>query len=90
MQIHNYQLMLMPSYLLQRLPGVSVCFFMHQPWPSSELFRTLSVREEIVRGLLNSSIIGFHSFDYARHFLTTCTRSVAYRNAHRGITVEMC
>lgn len=66
--------MLTPSFLLHDLPGVCVCFFMHQPWPSSELFRTLSVREEIVRGLLNSSIIGFHSFDYARHFLTTCTR----------------
>ena len=41
----------------------------HQPWPSSELFRTLTRREEILRGMLNSDIIGFHSFDFARNFL---------------------
>ena len=72
--VHNYQLMLMPSYLLQKIPDATICFCMHQPWPSSELFRTLSVREEILLGMLNSDIIGFHSFDFARNFLTACSR----------------
>ena len=72
--VHNYQLMLTPSYLLREIPGVTICFYMHQPWPSSELFRTLTRREEILRGMLNSDIIGFHSFDFARNFLTACSR----------------
>lgn len=45
--VHNYQLILMPSYLIKKLPGACICFFMHQPWPSSELYRTLSKREEV-------------------------------------------
>jgi trehalose 6-phosphate synthase/phosphatase len=72
--VHNYQLMLMPSYLLQKIPDATICYYMHQPWPSSELFRTLSVREEILLGMLNSDIIGFQSFDFARNFLTACSR----------------
>eukprot|EP01048_Picozoa_sp_COSAG05_P024487 COSAG05_NODE_5783_length_1089_cov_19.384680_1_plen_357_part_10 len=51
-----------------------MCFFMHQPWPSSELYRTLSKREEMLRGLLNADIIGFHCFDHARNFLTSAMR----------------
>lgn len=47
----------MPSFLLQKIPDATICFYMHQPWPSSELFRTLSVREEILLGMLNSDII---------------------------------
>ena len=72
--VHNYQLMLVPSYLLQKMPQATICFYMHQPWPSSELFRTLSVREEILLGMLNSDMIGFQSFDFARNFLTACSR----------------
>ncbi|CAK7350375.1 unnamed protein product [Dovyalis caffra] len=44
------------------------------PFPSSEIYRTLPVREEILRALLNSDLIGFHTFDYARHFLSCCSR----------------
>lgn len=44
------------------------------PFPSSEIYRTLPVREEILRALLNADLIGFHTFDYARHFLSCCSR----------------
>ncbi|KAF3573219.1 hypothetical protein F2Q69_00058279 [Brassica cretica] len=49
-------------------------FFLHSPFPSSEIYRSLPVREEILKALLNSDLIGFHTFDYARHFLTCCSR----------------
>ncbi|KAJ1441867.1 Trehalose-phosphatase [Sesbania bispinosa] len=53
---------------------VKMGFFLHSPFPSSEIYRTLPVREEILKALLNSDIIGFHTFDYARHFLSCCSR----------------
>jgi trehalose 6-phosphate synthase/phosphatase len=49
-------------------------FFLHSPFPSSEIYRTLPVRDEILRAFLNADLIGFHTFDYARHFLSCCTR----------------
>ena len=48
--------------------------FLHTPFPSSEIFKTLPNRELILRGLLNADVVGFHTFDYARHFLSCCTR----------------
>ena len=34
--------------------------FMHAPFPSSDLFRTVTVRDELLRGMLNADVIGFH------------------------------
>ncbi|XP_010271974.1 PREDICTED: probable alpha,alpha-trehalose-phosphate synthase [UDP-forming] 9 [Nelumbo nucifera] len=72
--IHDYHLMVLPTFLRKRLNRVKLGFFLHSPFPSSEIYRTLPVRDEILRGLLNSDLIGFHTFDYARHFLSCCSR----------------
>lgn len=72
--IHDYHLMLLPTFLRNRFNKMKIGFFLHSPFPSSEIYRTLPVREEILRGLLNSDLIGFHTFDYARHFLSCCSR----------------
>ena len=48
--------------------------FLHTPFPSSEIFRTIPVRDELLRGMLNADLVGFHIFEYARHFLTCCKR----------------
>lgn len=53
---------------------MNIGFFFHIPFPSSELFRTSPSRKEILRGILNADHIGFHLFEYARHFLTCCRR----------------
>ncbi|KAI4314292.1 hypothetical protein L6164_027215 [Bauhinia variegata] len=58
----------------KRYNRVKLGFFLHSPFPSSEIYRTLPTRDEILRGLLNSDLIGFHTFDYARHFLSCCSR----------------
>lgn len=72
--VHGIDLLLAPSFLARRLPFANVGIFLHSPFPSSEIFRTLSVREEILRGMLSADHIGFHLYEYARHFLTSCRR----------------
>ncbi|XP_018492898.2 probable alpha,alpha-trehalose-phosphate synthase [UDP-forming] 7 [Raphanus sativus] len=72
--IHDYHLMVLPTFLRRRFNRIRMGFFLHSPFPSSEIYRSLPVREEILRSLLNSDLIGFHTFDYARHFLACCSR----------------
>lgn len=72
--IHDYHLMVLPTILRRRFNRLRMGFFLHSPFPSSEIYRTLPVREEILKALLNADLIGFHTFDYARHFLSCCSR----------------
>ncbi|KAF6173349.1 hypothetical protein GIB67_027044 [Kingdonia uniflora] len=72
--IHDYHLMALPTFLRRCFNGLKMGFFLHSPFPSSEIYRTLPVREEILKALLNADLIGFHTFDYARHFLSCCSR----------------
>ncbi|XP_058193212.1 probable alpha,alpha-trehalose-phosphate synthase [UDP-forming] 9 isoform X2 [Rhododendron vialii] len=72
--VNDYHFMVLPTFLRKRYYRVKLGFFLHSPFPSSEIYRTLPVRDEILRGLLNCDLIGFHTFDYARHFLSCCSR----------------
>ncbi|ATB31225.1 bifunctional alpha,alpha-trehalose-phosphate synthase (UDP-forming)/trehalose-phosphatase [Melittangium boletus] len=69
--VHDYQLMLVPAMLRARLPQARIGFFHHIPFPSSEIFRTLPHRLDLVRGLLGADLIGFHTLSYVRHFAST-------------------
>ncbi|KAK7265315.1 hypothetical protein RJT34_32933 [Clitoria ternatea] len=72
--VHDYHLMILPTFLRKRFHRVKLGFFLHNTFPSSEIYRTLPVREDILRAFLNCDLIGFHTFDYARHFLSCCSR----------------
>ncbi len=72
--IHDYQLMLLPGLVREKMPEATIGFFLHIPFPSYEMFRTLPWRNEILNGLLGADLIGFHTYDYARHFLSALTR----------------
>lgn len=72
--IHGFHLMILPSMIVRRLPMAKIGYFLHTPFPSSEIFRTLWCREALLRGMLNADQIGFHLYEYARHFLTCCRR----------------
>ncbi|CAN1165590.1 Probable alpha,alpha-trehalose-phosphate synthase [UDP-forming] 11 [Linum perenne] len=72
--VHDYHLMLLPTFLRKKYHRVKLGFFLHSPFPSSEIYRTIPVREELLRALLNCDLVGFHTFDYARHFLSCCSR----------------
>ncbi|KAF8273298.1 alpha-trehalose-phosphate synthase TPS1 subunit [Lactarius quietus] len=68
--------------------GVKIGFFLHIPFPSSEIYRILPVRREILLGVLNSDLIGFHTYDYARHFLSSCTRILSLPTMPNGVEFE--
>jgi trehalose 6-phosphate synthase/phosphatase len=70
--IHDYHLLALPTFLCKSFPRAKVGFFLHSPFPLSEIFRTIPVQDDLVRALLNADLVGFHTFDYARHFLTAC------------------
>ncbi len=78
--IHDYQLMLLPGLLRKQHPNLSIAYFHHIPFPSSEIFRILQSRESILDGLLGADIIGFHTSDYVRHFLISVTRILGLPN----------
>jgi trehalose 6-phosphate synthase/phosphatase len=88
--IHDYHLMALPTFLRCRFNRLRIGFFLHSPFPSSEIYRTLPVREDVLRSLLNCDLIGFHTFDYARHFLSCCARMLGleYRSKRGYIGVE--
>ncbi|KAK4692417.1 hypothetical protein P7C70_g9134, partial [Phenoliferia sp. Uapishka_3] len=62
------------SHAGELVQDVQIGFFLHTPFPSSEVYRVLPVRREILLGILNCDLIGFHTYDYARHFLSSCSR----------------
>lgn len=76
--VHDYHLMLLPAMLREEIgttkKNVKIGFFLHTPFPSSEIYRILPVREELLLGVLQCDLIGFHTYDYARHFLSSCSR----------------
>ncbi|KAJ6719074.1 TREHALOSE-6-PHOSPHATE SYNTHASE [Salix purpurea] len=90
--VHDYHLMALPTFLRKRFNRVKLGFFLHSPFPSSEIYKTLPIREELLRALLNSDLIGFHTFDYARHFLSCCSRMLGLTHeSKRGyMGIEYC
>ncbi|MDA3850192.1 MAG: bifunctional alpha,alpha-trehalose-phosphate synthase (UDP-forming)/trehalose-phosphatase [Spirochaetaceae bacterium] len=76
--IHDYQLMLLPHLIREEYPHAALGFFLHIPFPSYELFRLLPWRDQVLEGLLGADLIGFHTYDYARHFLSSVRRIMGY------------
>ncbi len=72
--VHDYQLMLVPAMLHERMPDLKIGFFLHTPFPSFETFRCHPKRRELVAGMLGANLIGFHTFGYMRHFRSTVLR----------------
>jgi trehalose 6-phosphate synthase/phosphatase len=65
--------MLVPGLLRRRLPEARVGFFLHIPFPASEIFRTLPWRRDILEGLVGADLIGFHTYSYVQHFSSAVT-----------------
>ena len=80
--IHDYHLMLLPKMVREKFPELPIGFFLHIPFPSYEVFKVLPRpwREEILDGLLGSTLIGFHTHDYVRDFLTSVLRTSGYEH----------
>ncbi|KAI9294220.1 hypothetical protein K502DRAFT_292604 [Neoconidiobolus thromboides FSU 785] len=83
--IHDYHLMLVPEMIRKAIPDANIGFFLHAPFPSSEIFRCLPRRKEILKGILSSNLVGLQTYSYARHFISTCTRVLGLEPAPEGI-----
>lgn len=72
--VHDYQLLLLPQLIRAAQRRVTIGFFQHIPFPSFEIFRLIPWREELIDGMLGADLLGFHTFDDARHFLSASSR----------------
>lgn len=72
--VHDYQLLLLPNILRESFPEISIAFFQHIPFPSQELFRMIPWREELLSGILGADLVGFHTYDDVRHFISAATQ----------------
>jgi trehalose 6-phosphate synthase/phosphatase len=86
--VQDYQLMLLPSMLREKLPDASIGFFLHIPFPTVEVFRMLPQRRELLDGLLGADLIGFHTYDYVRYFLGTARRLAGTEDQRGRIIVD--
>src|SRR2546430_2087091 len=72
--VHDYHLMLVPQLVRELVPGARIGFFLHIPFPGSEVFRTLPNRERLLEGMLGADLVGFHTAAYMRHFASSLLR----------------
>ncbi|KAL0087598.1 glycosyltransferase family 20 protein [Phycomyces blakesleeanus] len=86
--VNDYHLMLLPGMLRKALPRAIIGFFLHIPFPSSELFRCLPTRKELLEAMLQSDLIGFQTYSFARHFLQTCARILSLDATPTGIQMD--
>jgi len=73
--MHDYHLLLLPHMLRNERPRAKIGFFLHIPFPSFEIFRLLPWRQELLEGMLGADLVGFHTYEYARHFFS-CLRRI--------------
>ncbi|KAG1722667.1 glycosyltransferase family 20-domain-containing protein [Suillus lakei] len=95
--VHDYHLLLVPRMLRNSMHSgavsgvggesggdVVIGLFVHTPFPSSEVFRCLPRRKEILDGMLGANLICFQTYSYTRHFTSTCVRVCGYETTSRG------
>lgn len=83
--VEDYHLMLVPAMLRKMLPDAQIGFFLHSAFPSSEVFKCLAPRRELLEGVLGANLIGFQTDEYCRHFLQTCSRLLCVEATNEGV-----
>ncbi len=86
--IHDYHLQLLPKMVRDRDLGVAISFFLHIPFPPTEIFRMLPIREEILEGILGADTIGFHTQGYVDYFKRSVESLNFYPRVPNGLLVE--
>jgi len=80
--VQDYHLALAPRMIREKLPAATIISFWHIPWPNPESFMICPWKEEILRGLLGSTILGFHTNHYRNNFIDTVDRLLEARVEH--------
>lgn len=88
--IHDYQLMVVPALIREKVPNATIGFFLHIPFPSFEIFRLLHRpwKEAIIGGMLGADLIGFHTHEYVQHFLKTVQMVQGHDSQYRNIVMK--
>lgn len=86
--VQDYHLLLVPQMLRAKFPNAAIGLFLHSPFPSSEYFRCLPQRVELLRGMLGANLCCFQTYSYGRHFLSSCVRVCGYEALEGGIGVD--
>ncbi|MAZ47517.1 MAG: hypothetical protein CME65_03075 [Halobacteriovoraceae bacterium] len=79
--INDFHLFMTPQFIKEINPSLKVGFFLHVPFPSSELYRELPCRKELLEALLYSDLIGFHDFSYLRHLSSAAYNVLGYESS---------
>lgn len=86
--VHDYQLMLLPALIRDAMPRTIIGFFLHIPFPSFEIYRLLPERTRLLEGMMGADVIGFHIYDYARHFMSSCRRLLGVKPDESSIEYQ--
>ena len=86
--VHDYHLMLLPQLVRAKFPKISIGYFQHIPFPSFEVFRFLPWRMELLEGILGADLIGFHTYDYQRHFMSCVRRLLGHDTFFNRIRLD--
>jgi trehalose 6-phosphate synthase len=87
--VQDYHFALLPRMIRERLPEATIITFWHIPWPNSEVFGICPWKEEIITGLLGSTVLGFHTQFHCNNFIETVDRFIESRidREHASITM---
>lgn len=86
--VHDYQLLLLPQMLREVLPNATIAFFQHIPFPSYEILRMIPWRKQLLEGVCGADLIGFHTYDDMRHFLSAVNRITGLSNESGYLQAE--
>ncbi|ORY11253.1 glycosyltransferase family 20-domain-containing protein [Clohesyomyces aquaticus] len=86
--VHDYHLLLVPGMIREKLPDAQIGFFLHAAFPSSEVFRCLAYRKELLMGMLGANLVAFQTHEYAHHFLQTCSRILSVEATEDGVQLD--
>jgi len=85
--VQDYHFALLPALIRKRLPKATIITFWHIPWPNPESFGICPWREELLQGMLGSTILGFHTPFHCKNFLETVDRYLETRIEHESSTI---
>ncbi len=86
--IQDYHFALLPAMIKKKIPHAIIITFWHIPWPNPESFGICPWREEILEGLLGSSILGFHTRFHCNNFIDTVNRYLECRIDWESLTIS--
>jgi trehalose 6-phosphate synthase len=87
--VQDYHFAMLPSLIRERLPEATIAIFWHIPWPNAEAFGICPWRQELLRGMLDADIVGFHTRQHCQNFLESVDRFVESHIDHEHGTVSV-